>query len=182
MGWFPLQFKIAKVIPIFKSGDKASMDNYRPISLLSAFSKILEKIVASRLLIFLNENDILSKWQFGFRGGHSTSHPMVHFINKVTESLNNKKHTIGIFCDLKKAFDTCDPNILLLKLKKYGIQGTELNWFKSYLSDRKQFVNIKNSSSPLLEIKLGVPQGSILGPLLFLLYKTSERSTKSRRI
>ena len=146
------------------------MDNYRPISLLSAFSKILEKIVASRLLIFLNENDILSKWQFGFRGGHSTSHPMVHFINKVTESLNNKKHTIGIFCDLKKAFDTCDPNILLLKLKKYGIQGTELNWFKSYLSDKKQFVNIKNSSSPLLEIKLGVPQGSILGPLLFLLY------------
>ena len=164
MGWLPLQFKIAKVIPIFKSVDKASMDNYRPISLLSAFSKILEKIVASRLLIFLNENDILSKWQFGFRGGHSTSHPMVHFINKVTESLNNKKHTIGIFCDLKKAFDTCDPNILLLKLKKYGIQGTELNWFKSYLSDRKQFVNIKNSSSPLLEIKLGVPQGSILGP------------------
>ena len=181
-GVVPLQFKIAKVIPIFKSGDKASMDNYRPISLLSAFSKILEKIVASRLLIFLKENDIFSKWQFGFRGGHSTSHPMVHFINKVTESLNNKKHTIGIFCDLKKAFDTCDPNILLLKLKEYGIQGTELNWFKSYLSDKKQFVNIKNSSSPLLEIKLGVPQGSILGPLLFLLYKTSERSTKSRRI
>ena len=122
-GVVPLQFKIAKVIPIFKSGDKASMDNYRPISLLSAFSKILEKIVASRLLIFLNENDILSKWQFGFRGEHSTSHPMVHFINKVTESLNNKKHTIGIFCDLKKAFDTCDPNILLLKPKKIWYSG-----------------------------------------------------------
>ena len=169
-GVVPLQFKIAKVIPIFKAGDKASPDNYRPISLLSAFSKIMEKIVASRLLIFLNDNNILSKWQFGFRGGHSTSHPMIHFINKVTDALNKKHHTIGIFCDLKKAFDTCDPNILLLKLKKYGIQGTELKWFQSYLTDRKQFVQIKKSSSPLLEIKLGVPQGSILGPLLFLLY------------
>ena len=95
------------------------MDNYRPISLLSSFSKIMEKIVASRLLTFLDNNNILTKWQFGFRAGHSTSHPMVHFINKVTEALNRKKHTIGIFCDLKKAFDTCDPSILLMKLKKY---------------------------------------------------------------
>ena len=96
-GVVPLQFKIAKAIPIFKSGNKANMDNFRPISLLSAFSKIMEKIVASRLLTFLNENDILSRWQFGFRGGHSTSHPVFHFINKVTEALNRKKHTIGIF-------------------------------------------------------------------------------------
>ena len=146
------------------------MDNYRPISLLSSFSKIMEKIVASRLLSFLDSNNILTKWQFGFRAGHSTSHPMVHFVNKITEALNSKKHTIGIFCDLKKAFDTCDPYILLLKLKKYGIDGTELSWFKSYLTDRQQFVSIKSKSSPLLKILLGVPQGSILGPLLFLLY------------
>ena len=94
---------------------------------------------------------------------------MIHVINKVTDALNTKKHTIGIFCDLKKAFDTCNPDILLLKLKKQGIQGTELNWSKSYLTDRKQFVQVKKFASPLLEIKLGVPQGSILGPLLFLL-------------
>ena len=169
-GVVPLQFKIAKVIPIFKSGDKSSLDNFRPISLLSVFSKILEKIVALRLLKFFENNNILSKWQFGFRSGHSTSHPMVHFLNKISESLNKKKHTIGIFCDLKKAFDTCDHNILFLKLKKYGIDGVELDWFKSYLTGRKQFVSVKNKSSSLLDISLGVPQGSILGPLLFLIY------------
>ena len=126
--------------------------------------------MASRLLNFLDKNNILTKWQFGFRASHSTSHPMVHFINNITEALNRKKHTIGIFCDLKKAFDMCDPSILLLKLKKYGIINTELGWFKSYLTERQQFVSIKNKYSPLLKITLGVPQGSILGPLLFLLY------------
>ena len=146
------------------------MDNYRPISLLSIFSKIMEKIVASRLQSYLDTNGILSKWQFGFRSGHSTIHPMVHFLNKIGDSLNNNKHTIGIFCDLKKAFDTCNHQILLLKLKKYGLADTELTWFSSYLTDRKQFVSINKSSSPLLNITLGVPQGSILGPLLFILY------------
>ena len=169
-GVVPIQFKIAKVIPIFKAGDSTSMDNYRPISLLSTFSKILEKLVAARLLSYLNQNSILSKWQFGFRSCHSTIHPMVHFLNEITDSLNKKKHSIAIFCDLKKAFDTCDHNILLLKLKRYGVTGTELQWFESYLTKRKQFVSIKNHSSSLLEISLGVPQGSILGPLLFLLY------------
>ena len=169
-GIVPIQFKIAKVIPIFKAGDRASMDNYRPISLLSTFSKILEKLVAARLLTFLKANNILSKWQFGFRSGHSTVHPMIHFLNKITEALNKKQHTIAIFCDLKKAFDTCNHSILLQKLKKYGISGTELKWFESYLTKRKQFVNVKNQSSPLLDIALGVPQGSILGPLLFILY------------
>ena len=91
-------------------------------------------------------------------------------LNKVSESLNSKKYTIAIFCDLKKAFDTCDHKILLSKLKKYGIDNTELKWFESYLTDCKQFVSLKNKNSPLLEILLGVPQGSILGPLLFLLY------------
>ena len=90
-GVVPVQFKIAKVIPIFKSGDSSSMDNYRPISLLNTFSKILEKLVAARLLSYLNENNILSKWQFGFRSGHSTMHPMVHFLNKIAESLNKIK-------------------------------------------------------------------------------------------
>ena len=169
-GKVPMQFKIAKVIPIFKAGDKSQMDNYRPISLLSSFSKIMEKIIAARLLDFLDNNKILSKWQFGFRAGHSTSHPMVHFLNKISDSLNKKKHTISIFCDLKKAFDTCNHNILLKKLDKYGIRNTELSWFESYLKERKQFVSIREKVSPLLNISLGVPQGSILGPLLFILY------------
>ena len=145
------------------------MDNYRPISLLNTFSKIMEKIVASRLTFFLERNNILSKWQFGFRAGHSTSHPMVHFLNKITDALNKKKHAVAIFCDLKKAFNTCNHNILFCKLSKYGILGIELEWFKSYLKNWKQFVSIKNKSSPLLDMLLGVPQGSILGPLLFLL-------------
>ena len=169
-GVVPAQFKIAKVIPIFKAGDSSSMDNYRPISLLSSFSKILEKIVALRLTAYLETNNILSKWQFGFRSEHFTSHPMIHFLNKITEALNAKRHTISIFCDLKKAFDTCNHDILFSKLEKYRIKNTELLWFKSYLTDRKQFVSIKNKSSPLLNIFLGVPQGSILGPLLFLIY------------
>ena len=154
----PIQFKIAKVIPIFKAGDRASMDNYRPISLLSTFSKILEKLVAARLLTFLKANNILSKWQFGFRSGHSTVHPMIHFLNKITEALNKKQHTIAIFCDLKKAFDTCNHSILLQKLKKYGISGTELKWFESYLTKRKQFVNVKNQSSRYLILPWGFPK------------------------
>ena len=169
-GMVPAPFKIAKVVPIFKAGDKSQMHNYRPISLLSSFSKIMEKIIASRLLSFLKDNDILSKWQFGFRAGHSTAHPMVHFLNKISDSLNKKQHTISIFCDLKKAFDTCNHEILLSKLDKYGIRNVELNWFKSYLTERKQFVTIKDKTSPLLNISLGVPQGSILCPLLFILY------------
>ena len=169
-GVVPMQFKIAKVIPIFKSGDRNQMDNYMPISLLSCFSKIMEKIIAARLMDFLDANNILSKWQFGFRPGHSTTHPMVHFLNKISTALNKKQHTISIFCDLKKAFDTCNHKILLSKLEKYGIKNIELNWFKSYLENCKQFVSIKEKCSPLLDITLGVPQGSILGPLLFLLY------------
>ena len=114
--------------------------------------------MAARLLSYLNQNGILSKWQFGFRSGHSTVHPMVHFLNKITESLNKKKHTIAIFCDLKNAFDTCDHNILLLKLKRYGISGTELQWFET-----KTIFKHKKS----LELSSG--DFTVL-PLLFILH------------
>jgi len=169
-GIVPSQLKIAKVIPIFKSGDRCNMDNYRPISLLNSFSKILEKIVACRLSSFLSTCNILSDWQFGFRPKHSTVHPMIHLTNFLSNSINEKKHSIAIFCDLKKAFDCCDHSILLSKLEKYGIRGSELSWFKSYLNDRKQFVHINGKNSLLETVLLGVPQGSILGPLLFLIY------------
>ena len=120
-GLIPHQLKTAKVIPLFKSGDRTCMDNYRPIALLSVFSKILEKIVFTRLSIFLENNDILSKFQFGFRKDHSTVHPMLHFINHITNALEKKEHTIAIFCDLRKAFDSCNHEILLKKLDKIGI-------------------------------------------------------------
>lgn len=161
-GVFPSQFKIAKVVPVFKSGDKTNPDNYRPISLLSSFSKILEKVVARRLLIFLEKENVLSKFQFGFRKSHSTAHSMVHFLNQISLALNAKKHTIAIFCDLRKAFDTVNHDILFKKLHKIGIRGTELGWFKDYLRNRRQFVFIEGKASSLLEILIGVPQGSIL--------------------
>jgi len=166
----PLQFKIAKVIPLFKSGDKSLPDNYRPISLLSSFSKIFEKVVCLRLLNFLEANNILTPDQFGFRKAHSAVHPMVHMMNFVSRALNKKETAIAIFCDLRKAFDTVNHDILLKKMHKMGIRGVELDWFKNYLSNRKQFVYLNGKSSSLLEILLGVPQGSILGPILFLIY------------
>ena len=169
-GVVPQQLKIARVVPVHKAGDRLLMDNYRPISLLPTFSKVMEKIVAERLTNFLNDNSLLSQWQFGFRTRHSTIHPMMHFMNHVTDAFNSKQSSIAIFCDLRKAFDTCDHDILLNKLAKYGVTGSELLWFKSYLSNRQQFVTINNSRSSLLEVRLGVPQGSILGPLLFLIY------------
>ena len=116
----PSQMKIAKVIPLFKQGDPLVMDNYRPISLLSTFSKILEKVVANRLCFFLESNNLLSKEQFGFRSAHSTIHPLIHFINHVSQALNRKEHTLAIFCDLRKAFDSCSHSILLSKLKRIG--------------------------------------------------------------
>ena len=169
-GIVPLKFKIAKIIPIYKGGDTTEVSNYRPISLISNFAKILEKIVAIRLEKFLLNNNILSEKQFGFRKNHSTVHPMTLLLNKAASVLNSKKHMILIFCDLQKAFDTCDISILLKKLSKIGIRGVELEWFRSYLTDRRQFVEINGTCSNLLDIMIGVPQGSILGPILFILY------------
>ncbi|MFN9908220.1 MAG: reverse transcriptase domain-containing protein, partial [bacterium] len=125
------------------------MDNYRPISLLSIFSKILEKVVCNRLCSFLETNNILSGAQFGFRPGHSTVHPMVHFVNHLSKALNNKEHSIAIFCDLRKAFDSCDHEILLRKLSGVGIRGETLAWFKNYLSNRQQLVTISGFNSSL---------------------------------
>jgi len=169
-GVIPNQLKIAKVVPIFKSGDKLSPDNYRPISLLPNFSKILEKVVSNRLIGFLGDHNLISEHQFGFRKGHSTIHPLMLFMNNLTSALNKKQISIAIFCDLRKAFDTVNHKILLDKLQNMGVRGVELLWFKNYLSNRKQFVSIRDANSVLMEIILGVPQGSILGPLLILIY------------
>jgi len=169
-GEIPSQLKIAKVVPIFKSGDPTLPNNYRPISLLPNISKILEKVMCNRLTFFLESNNLLANSQYGFRKAHSTVHPLVHFLNNLTKANNKKLYTIAIFCDLQKAFDTVDHGILVKKLEAIGVRGTELLWFKNYLCNRKQFVSIDGHNSTLLDIVIGVPQGSILGPLLFIIY------------
>jgi hypothetical protein len=169
-GIVPRQFKTAKVIPIYKAGDKNCVDNYRPISLLCSFSKILEKLMANRLTSYIETNSILSDFQFGFRKKHSTEHPMILFLSKITNAINNNESTIAIFCDLQKAFDTCDHKIMETKLSNIGVRGVELKWFNSYLYKRNQFVTLGAVSSSRREVSRGVPQGSILGPILFLIY------------
>jgi hypothetical protein len=122
-GCVPQQMKIAKVVPIFKSGVPLLLDNYRPISLLSNFSKILEKVMCNRLTMHLESNNLISMKQFGFRKKHSTVHPILHLLNEVSEASSRKKFTLVIFCDLRKAFDTCDHEILIKKTKQVGRKG-----------------------------------------------------------
>ena len=169
-GCFPEKLKIAKVLPIYKKGDKSQCENYRPISLLSIFGKIFEKLVYAKFMFFIDKYDILYNKQFGFRSGHSTYMALLEFINNLNTAFEAGHVGVGIFLDLSKAFDTLNHSILLQKLYFYGIRGISLEWIKSYLSNRQQFVCIDGNSSTFLRITSGVPQGSILGPLLFLLY------------
>ena len=161
---------IARVIPLFKSGDKSTFTNYRPISILPAFSKILERIVYNRILSYLNERNILSDSQFGFRKNHSTEYALSMLYDRLSNAIDNNEYTAGIFLDLSKAFDTVNHQILLEKLNHYGIRGVAHSWISSYLSNRKQFVQYDSVCSAHSVISCGVPQGSILGPLLFLIY------------
>lgn len=169
-GVFPDHLKIARVIPVFKNGDESLLSNYRPISILPCFSKILERIIYNRLFDFLTENNILYSSQFGFQKRHSTEHAFVDLVDQINDNFKANKLTLGIFLDLSKAFDTVDHSILLKKMEAYGITGKTLDLFTSYLSNRLQYISYENKSTDMLEVKCGVPQGSILGPLLFLIY------------
>jgi hypothetical protein len=169
-GVFPENLKTAKVTPIYKTGDPSDVSNYRPISVLTCFSKILERAMYNRLYSFLTINNILYDKQFGFKSGHSTNHAIIHLVQEIFKAFDENKFTLGVFIDLSKAFDTVDHNILLHKLKNYGIINYNLLWFKSYLTNRKQYISFNDSKTDLATISCGVPQGSILGPLLFLIY------------
>ena len=141
-GIFPSCFKIAQVVPLFKGGDKESPSCYRPISLLPALGKLLEKIVSFRALNYLNENNLLSEHQFGFRKHFSTEYAILDLYEKLLHNLDNKLSSCAIFLDLAKAFDSVDHGILLRKLSKYGFRDNFLNFFSSYLNSGSQFVKI----------------------------------------
>ena len=169
-GRFPNALKIANVIPIYKSSDEMEFSNYRPVSILPVFSKILERLMYNRLIQYINDNNLLYKFQFGFQKGKSTSMALMMLVDKISEALDKGEMVIGVFLDFSKAFDTVDHDILIEKMNIYGIRGIYNQWFRDYLSNRKQFVTYNKFQSESSAIKCGVPQGSILGPLLFLLY------------
>lgn len=169
-GIFPDPLKQSIITPVYKGGDRDSINNYRPISVLPAISKILEKLLNKRLLNYLEKFKILSPSQFGFRKGISTEGAVSALSSLVSEQLDSGNKCLAVFLDLKKAFDTVSHPILVHKLEKIGIRGTPLSLFKDYLSNRRQKVKLGNCVSDCVEVSYGVPQGSVLGPTLFLVY------------
>ena len=169
-GIFPEVLKVGKITPIFKKGSQEDLGNYRPVSTLPVFGKIFEKVIYTRLYNFALSKNIIDPNQFGFRKSHSTSHALNHSVKIISDNLKNKKHTLGIFIDLSKAFDTIDHKTLVAKLSRYGIRGNALKLISCYLASRTQYTDVLGEKSDSLIVQFGVPQGSVLGPLLFLLY------------
>ena len=169
-GTVPRAWKRARVVPIFKSGDIASLNNYRPISVLPIISKIIERAVHKQLSEFLETNNLLHPNQSGFRPKHSTNTLLMKLVNQWSFNIEKKRLNGVAFIDLRKAFDTVDHELLLSKLRAIGCVDELIEWFKSYLSDREQVTSFQNKKSHPQIIKMGVPQGSILGPLLFSIY------------
>ena len=169
-GIFPEVWKLARVAPIFKTGVKSDMSNYQPISVLSTVARVFEKIVYEQLYDYFEKNRFLTKYQSGFRRFHSTVTAMLKNTNGWLLNMDKGHYNGVILFDLKKAFDTIDHGILKEKLKNYGIQNTELAWFGSYLLGHKQYCSLNGVSSETTEAVYGIPQGSCLGPLLFLIF------------
>ena len=170
-GYFPTELKVAKVIPLYKNkGDINDISNYRPISMLSVFSKIFEKLIHKALTDHLESHNILNDSQYGFRKKRSTLHALINAMENVCQSVDSKQHTLGIFVDFSKAFDVLNHSILLRKLSHYGIRGKILELLTSYLTERQQYVSYGGIESTILTTSTGVPQGSVLGPLLFIIF------------
>ena len=169
-GIFPDKLKISKAVPLHKTDDIHLMNNYRPVSLLNSISKIFEKVVFEQLYKYFQEHKLFFNSQYGFRKLHSTQYAALELIDRTMHDIDNKHVSLALYMDMSKAFDTLDHSILIHKLHCYGIKNSELGWFESYLRNRTQYVEINHIASDLLLVKTGVPQGSILGPLLFLIY------------
>ena len=167
---FPEQWKVATVIPLQKVGNKTDVNNFRPISLLPLPGKLLEKIIHNQTMTYLENNNILTPHQNGFRANHSTISTIANLTDDIFQAINDKQITYALFIDFCKAFDTINHNILLKKLSKLGFSQNSYQWFKSYLANRSQCTLANSKLSDDMPLTHGVPQGSTLGPLLFLLY------------
>ena len=169
-GSFPNCLKFATIVPVFKKGNPKLKENYRPISTISIFSKLIEKLMSNRIIEFLEKYEILYDNQFGFRKGFSTSDAVLRLVDDCSEAFNSREYLFTVMLDFSKAFDTVNHAVLLRKLQYYGFRGPALSWMRSYLEKRQSRVRINNSFSPYKMYNIGVPQGSILGPILFILY------------
>ena len=169
-GYYPSSFKVARVVPVFKAEDPTKFSNYRPVSVLPVLSQIFERVLKTRLTEFMDRHEVIIPGQYGFRKRHSTAMAVLDMVEKVRMAWAEKKIALGVFIDLKKAFDTVDHRILLGKLEHYGIRGDSLKLLKSYLEDRTQYVCYGGFESERGAVECGVPQGSVLGPLFFIIY------------
>ena len=175
MGVFPDQMKVAEIIPLYKGKEEDIVINYRPVSLLMTISKVLEKIMYSKLYGFLNKHNLIFDSQYGFRTKRSCEHAILEMVGHLLNTKNNGKHSMGLFLDLSKAFDTLDHSVLLSKLECYGVRGIMLDWFKSYLKGRSLVAKIatpdgSTTKSECYDITFGTAQGSCLSPLLFIVF------------
>ena len=180
---FPHILKVGKKISIHKKNCKTDVNNHRPISLLSNISKIIEKIVHDRLCMYLEKNNIFYKYEFGFRANRSTNHALSEMTEQIRNACEKGLYTCGVYLDLQKAFDTVNPNILLAKLKHYRIKSTSFDWFKSFICDKVQYTSIDLQESSTKIFSHGVKQASVLGPLLFIIFKNDlNKSVKNSKV